>query len=110
MGHGIEKNECVSKVRNVHSSANILTSAWLELVASSAFAATAMEIFDSSGSVLKFSTGASGAEDASELNYYVFPGGNPALIPINFPKGSRLAVRAVDTSATDGQLLLNFFN
>lgn len=91
-------------IRNVYSSTNVTTAAWVELDASLDNEATTLEIFDSSGSVLKLALGASGQE--VELPYYITPGGN-GRVTVLLPKGKRLSIRAVDTNATAGQLVIN---
>lgn len=91
-------------IRNVYSSTNVTTAAWVQLDASLDNETTAVEIFDSSGSVLKLAIGASGQE--VELPFYILPGGN-GRVSLLLPKGKRLSIRAVDTSATSGQLVIN---
>lgn len=99
----------VGKLRFDYGATNVTTSAWVEITSAIPAAATHMHIFDSSGSVLKLSTGASGSEAASELNFYIIPGGMEILLPIELAKSKRLAAKAVDANATDGQLVINFF-
>lgn len=99
----------VGKVRLDTSSTNITTSAWTTITETIPAGTTAIEIFNSSSSVIKLSTGTAGNEDASELNFYVLPGGTEGLIPIELSKNARLAGKAVDTSATVGQIVINFY-
>ena len=95
------------RLRNVHSSTNVTTTDWVQLDSALDAGASCLEIFDSSGSVLKLAIGASGAE--VELPFYIMPGGNSQLIQVPLSAGQRLAVRAVDTNATTGQLLINLY-
>lgn len=90
-------------VRNDNSSANITTSAYRQLSAALPDSVNRLYIFDSSGSALKFATGASGHEVDQ---FYLPPGGEPCTIDVFLPAGARLSVKAVDTNATAGQLLL----
>ena len=99
----------VGKLRHSYSSTNVTTGAWVEISSSVPAAATAMEIFDSSGSIMKLAFAASGQEDSNEFNYYIIPGGSSILLPAEVAKGVRLAARAVDANATSGDLVINFF-
>lgn len=91
------------------SSTNITTAAWLQLVASMPVPTGAVEIFNGSNSIIKISSGAAGLENASELPYYVLPGGSSILLPIEFAKGSRLSAKAADVTADVGSIVFNFF-
>ena len=97
------------KVRLDTSSTNITTSAWTTITSAVPAGTTALEIFNSSSSTIKLSTGTAGNEDASELLFYILPGGTDSLIPVELSKNARLAGKAVDTNATVGQLLINFY-
>jgi hypothetical protein len=92
-------------VRNDYSSTNVTTGAYVELIASTAFAVKKMQIFDSSGQTLKIATGAA----ASEVDrFLVFPGGN-GDVEITIPAGTRISIRAVSASATVGEISINLF-
>jgi hypothetical protein len=99
----------IYKFRHSISTTNITLAAWVQVLASMPVAVGAMEIFNSSGQILKLSLGAAGVEDASEINYYVLPNGSPILIPIEVSKGKRLSAKAVDGNAAVGDLIFNFF-
>lgn len=99
----------VGKFIHDYATTNVLTSAWIELITSVAQPASAVEIFDSSGRILKLAKAASGQEDDNELKYYIIPGGSSIFLPLEFSKGSRIAIRAVDDDATVGSLVINFF-
>jgi hypothetical protein len=99
----------VHKVRLDYGSTNVGIGAWVAVVASMPVPACGVELFNASGSTLKISTGAIGLEDASELPYYVLPGGSSILLPLEFSSGQRLSVRAVDVVANVGSLVMNFF-
>ncbi len=82
----------------------VTTSAYVTLVASLTGAVKEMHIFDSSGRALLLATGAA----ASEVDQiYIEPGGT-GPVRLAIPAGTRLSVKAVDASATTGQLLVAF--
>lgn len=92
--------------RNDYSSVNVTTGAYVTLVASTSAATTRLRIFDSSGSALKLATGAA----ASEVDIlYIPPGGMDAPIEVNIPTGTRLSLKAADSNATSGQILVTAF-
>lgn len=91
--------------RNDYTVTSVTTSAYVQLLASTASAANRIQIFDSSGSALFFAIGAA----ASEVNqFYIPPGG----IDIDFaiPAGTRIAIKAVDNTASSGQIIINFLS
>ena len=96
----------ITQVRRVYSTGNVTTSAWVELIAETSDFATAIEVFDSSGQTLKIGVGASGSE-VDQFN--IVPGGN-GLVPIQIPKGSRVAVKAVSGTANAGELDINLWH
>lgn len=95
----------IKRILNNCASTAITTAAWVELMASMPDDTDQMEIFNSSGSVLKFAIGPSGSE--YEIPYYVIPGGPSGRIGFLMNKGQRLTVRAVDANATTGLLIIN---
>lgn len=99
----------LKKFRHAFGSTNVTTSAWVELIASMDKPASYVEIFNSSGSILKLSTGAAASEDSYEIPYYVLPNGSSILLPIEFANLKRISAKAVDVDATMGSLILNFF-
>lgn len=89
---------------------------WTQVVASTSGIISMMQIFDSSGYILKLATGAPGLE--TEI-LRITPGGNGANIPVTpIPAGTRLSLQAVVTSTTGptpisaavGQFVANTFN
>jgi len=99
----------VSKVglaRNDYSSTNVTTSAYVQLIASTASAASELEIFDSSGETLVFAVGAA----ASEVDqFYISPGGNGRM-KLSIPSGSRISIKAVTATASVGYINLSLFS
>jgi hypothetical protein len=79
------------------------------LLAATTEPCSAIEIFSGSGSIIKVSLGAAGLEYASEIPYYITPGGSSILLPIEIKKGTRISAKAVDTTANVGTLVINFF-
>lgn len=95
----------VQLIRNAYATTNVTTAAYVQLDAALDKDVTHAEIFDSSGSALFLAVGASG----SEVNYiYIPPGGN-GRIPLILYAGMRLSIKAVDTNATTGQLLITLY-
>jgi hypothetical protein len=93
--------------RNDNSSANILTSAYTEIVTAAAIGVDVheVEVFDSSGQSLVLATGSAGSET---MKLYVFAGGNGRM-PWFIPVGTRVAVKAISGNATSGEFLMNFY-
>lgn len=100
----------VGKHRHNFASTNVNTGAWVEIIDDLAKPCSYVEVFNSSGSVLRLSTGAAAAEDDSEISYYVLPNGSPIMLPLEFGNGARISARAVDANATVGSLIFNFFD
>lgn len=97
----------VQRIRNVYSTTNVTTGAWVQLTAATTDVVSTAEIFDSSGQVMQLATGAAGSEVAIPL--YVTPGGN-GQIRLLIGKGVRLSVRAVTATASVGELDINLYN
>lgn len=92
-------------VLSLYASTPVTSGAYVQLIASTTSAANALEIFDSSGQALYFATGAA----ASEVNQFIiYPGGN-GRIPFTIAAGTRISIKAVNTSATSGQIILNLY-
>lgn len=93
----------VALVRNVYSSTNVTTAAYVELIASTSDIINEVHIFDSSGQTLVLAFGAA----ASEVNkLYIFPGGN-GPVSLRIPLGTRLSVKAISANATVGELTMS---
>lgn len=95
----------VTRARNVYSSTNVTTGAWVELVASTPSAISVLEIYDSSTQTLEIGIGAAAAEVAK---IYIIPGGN-RQVPLLIPAASRISVRAVSATASTGELTINMY-
>lgn len=93
-------------VRMSYASTNVTTSAWTQLVANMSGLARTISVFDSSGQTMVLGTGAVGSEVAQ--TWYIFPGGLQ-LIPITIPANSRLVVKAISSTASSGEIDINFY-
>jgi hypothetical protein len=105
---GIQTKEISSKgefIRNSYSTLSVSTASYTQLIASTAAAYSAIEIFDSSGETLKIAIGAAGSEVDQFL---IFPGGNGRL-PYTIASGSRISIRAVSNTASVGEICINFY-
>ncbi len=90
-----------------YSSTNVTSGAYVELISTVGSSEVgSIEIFDSSGETLILALGGSGSESEK---LYIVPGGN-GLIPLRIPGNSRVAVKALSTTASVGRLLVNFYS
>lgn len=89
-----------------YASTNVTTAAWVTAVASTSQPCSAIEIFDSSGSMIQLGIGAAGSE---VTKYTIPPGGSVIFLPMEIAKGSRISLKALDADATTGRLIINFF-
>jgi hypothetical protein len=85
--------------RNVYSSTNVTTGAWVEVVAATAHAFTWIAIFDSCGQTLELGAGAA----LSESRILVIPPGGMYGVPLGVAAGTRLSLRAISASCTTGE-------
>lgn len=92
-------------VRNVYSSVNVTTGAYVTLIASTAATYRRLSIFDNSNQTLKIAIGAAAAEVDLLL---VFPGGSTD-IGVNIPAGSRISIQALSALASTGEIGINLF-
>lgn len=92
--------------RNVYSSTNVTTGAWVQLVASTASITNAIDLFDSSGQTLELGTGPAASETRLIL---IYPGGNGPQ-PIKIPASTRISIRAVSGTSSTGEIDLNLLN
>jgi len=85
----------------------VSTATWFELDPSISAAWKQIYIFDSSGSVMQLGIGGAGSEVA-KIN--IPPGGSTVGWPLTIPAGSRVSIKAVDTNATVGQMVITALN
>lgn len=88
---------------NNYSSVNLTTSAYLQVVASTTNTINRLYISDTSGSFIILAVGAAGSE-VDRL--YIGPGGNDNPFELNIPIGSRISIKALDTNATQGRIVI----
>lgn len=86
---------------NSYSSTNVLTSAYLQLIASMANAVSRIALWNTSGSIIRLATGAA----ASEVDaVYVGPGG-AVVYDVEIAASTRVSIRALDQTASAGYFL-----
>lgn len=96
----------VTLARNVYSSVNVTTSAYVQLVASLTNSVNEVEIFDSSGQTLVIAVGGAGSEVDQA---YIVPGGN-GRIPLAIATSSRVSIKAISATANSGEIDVNFYH
>lgn len=89
------------------ASVSISASVWTTLVAVMKQPASAIEIFNTSGSILQLAIGSAGNEVA--IPYYVLPTSARVVIAFEIPGGARLSAKSIDAVPTTGDLILNSF-
>lgn len=94
-------------VRNVYSSTNVTTSAWVQLIASTAATINSLTIFDSCGQTLELGTGAAASESRVLI---IPPGGFDGPVPLTIASGTRVAVRAISATCSTGELDITGLN
>lgn len=105
MSRGLLARIPVGKLTHDYAATNVTTSAWVLVSTTIPAAASAVEIFDSSGRIMKMSID----NGVTELKFYITPGGPDTLLPVEWKKGSSLYLKAQDASATVGNLIMNFY-
>jgi hypothetical protein len=89
--------------RNDYGTVNVTTSAYVEVTASTSGAINRLYIADTSGSAMILATGGAGSE-VDQL--YIGPGGNEAPFELAIPTATRVSIKALDVSATSGQMII----
>lgn len=92
--------------RNVYSSTNVTTGAWVQIIASTAAVINAFTLFDSSGQTLELGTGGVGVETRQLI---IPPGGIDGLVPLAIPAATRVSLRAISGTASTGEFDLTGF-
>ena len=88
-----------------YSSTNVTTGAWVELIASTADDATLLTIDETNGQFFEIGFGAAASETRAAL---VAPGGI-APLNLNVPSGTRISIRAIESTADVGRLGLALY-
>lgn len=92
-------------IRNDYTVTPVTTGAYVQLIASTSSAYSALEIFDSSGQTLVLAIGAA----ASEVDQFIiFPGGN-GRIPFTLATAQRISIKALSATANVGEIDINFY-
>lgn len=81
--------------RTVYSTTPVTTAAWVQLIASTTEAVSAITVFDSCGQTLQLGIGLAGFEVAQIL---IPPGGGG--FPLSISKGQRVSIKAVSGNCT----------
>jgi hypothetical protein len=89
--------------RNVYSSTNVTTTAYVQITASTSAVINKVYVADTSGSAIILAVGGAGSE-VDQL--YIGPGGNDSPYLLTIPASSRISIKALDTNATQGQFIL----
>lgn len=89
-----------------YSGANVLDSAWAEIVTTLTAAVSRIHVFDSCGYQVRLATGAAASE--AEI-FRIAPGGD-GIVDIAIPAGTRLAIRSASGTIASGTLIINFLS
>lgn len=90
-----------------YTGGTVTTAAYTQVIASTTNAINRLYVFDSSGSAIIIASGAA----ASEVNrLYIPPGGQPSVYELNIPASTRISIKALDTNASTGRLILTGLN
>lgn len=84
----------------------VTSASYVQLVASTIADVNKVEIFDSSGEVIILAVGAAASEVEQLL---IFPGGNGS-VDLYIPYGSRISIKAKNTTANSGFLAINLYS
>lgn len=96
----------INRTRYEYASGPVDDSGYTEVVSSvGATDVAEVEIFDSSGQTMILATGTLGNESDQ---IYIFPGGN-GRIPLEIAAGTRVSVKAAGSTASVGELVINFY-
>lgn len=91
-------------VRYNYATGTVTTAAYTQILASTSAATASLWIADTSGSAIILATGAAGSE-VDQL--YIPPGGFEGFINLGIAASTRLSIKALDTNASTGQLIIN---
>lgn len=94
-------NSYADSIRNVYSSTNVTTGAWVQLIAATAATINCITIFDSGGQTMELGTGASSSETRVLI---IPPGGISGCVPLRITSGTRVSIRAISATANTGEL------
>jgi hypothetical protein len=90
-----------------YTGGSVTTAAYTALVGSTANKCNQLYIADTSGSAMILATGGVGSE-VDQL--YIGPGGSDAPYELAIPAGSRITIKALDTTASVGRMIITALN
>lgn len=103
--NGLPLSQTTVQMGLVQGSAPVTTTAYTTLIASTASAINAIEVFNSTGQLLLLATGAA----SSEVDVmYIMPGGN-GKVPLIVGAGERLSLKAVSDNTATGLIAVNLY-
>lgn len=86
---------------NNYGSTSVTTSAYVQLISSTASAVNEICVANSSGSIIKLATGGAGAE----VDRLYVPAGGALCYPLNIAASTRVSLEALDATASTGYFL-----
>jgi hypothetical protein len=98
----------ITTTRNVYSSTNVTTSAYVTLIASTTSPTTKLNVFDSSGQTLYLSYAATCGALSSTVNTIIIPPGGMGDMDWAIPSGQCLGIIAISANATAGEFDATF--
>lgn len=87
-----------------YATTNVTTSAYVQLVAATPITVSRLQVCDTSGKILKISSGAA----SSELDLFTVSVSGCVIVPYYIIAGTRLSIKAVDANATTGYNTVSF--
>lgn len=102
-GGSVSALSIIHSVYRNYTTQNVTTSAWFELISSTAGTIKKIKVDDTSGQVLELGVGAAG----SEVHLCFIPrGGIDSGLEVVIQQGARVCVRAVSGVANSGELIM----
>jgi len=93
-----------------YAATNVLTSAWMLVSGSTQTNGPCrfIQVFDSSGQVVKLGTSADAGTTVTTVPTLVHPGGFNNPMPVAIPSGSALYIRAVTATISSGEFEVTY--
>ena len=92
-------------IANDNSGTTITSAAYVQLSASLAATASAIEVFNTSSKGIKLALGAAG----HEVDFYIIPPSSAgSIVPVQIALGQALSAKALGADATTGFVVVNF--
>ncbi len=98
----------IQTVYHPYASGSVTTGAWTALITSLPSNVSYAQIIDTSGQVMKLATGASGSEVAIPFTIPRNFSGSTGF-PFTLRQGVRVSIEASSTTASTGEIIINFF-